>query len=547
MATTFDAAAYKESTRQQWDEAAEAWHRWGPFLEEWLGEATELMLDLAGVVDGARVLDVAAGAGGQTIGAARRVGPSGAVLATDISERILEHAADEARRQGGSQRPDGQHRGTRRFSCVVRCSYLEPRPHLLPRPCRALARILSALRPGGRFATVTYSVPRATAASPCRSPSSAVGRSCRRRLRVRPAHSALPQRACWTPSSGRPALSMLTCGPSLRRSCLRVPSSVPGFERESSALSTRCSEGSMRADAARRGKRSSKPSASTDPGGLVGPSELLVAAGTRPASIPRFVRTSAGLSDLWHSPRMSERCPTNSERRLGGSPPRSLWSGSGGSSSSSARLSRSSRPRTLRSPARTTTTTLPNAVRPALGSSRAPSRGKLRASSLPGARRGPARARRGRHCRAERLRQVERLRRDPLGGGLAEPDRASRREARRRPLRRRLEPRRQRFLRGRAVVRQRRRDAARWTIAEVSVARRLHRGGEGQYLVNKAPVRRLDLVELLADLGLGQGMHSIISQGKVEAISRRGPPSGVRSSRRLQASVVSRRAAIAPS
>ena len=55
-------------------------------------------------------------------------------------------------------------------------------------------------------------------------------------------------------------------------------------------------------------------------------------------------------------------------------------------------------------------------------------------------------------------------------------------------------------------------------FAELSVARRLHRGGEGQYLVNKAPVRRLDLVELLADLGLGQGMHSIISQGKVEAI-----------------------------
>ncbi len=54
--------------------------------------------------------------------------------------------------------------------------------------------------------------------------------------------------------------------------------------------------------------------------------------------------------------------------------------------------------------------------------------------------------------------------------------------------------------------------------AELSIARRLHRGGEGQYLVNRTPVRRLDLVELLADLGLGQGMHSIIGQGKVEAI-----------------------------
>ena len=55
-----------------------------------------------------------------------------------------------------------------------------------------------------------------------------------------------------------------------------------------------------------------------------------------------------------------------------------------------------------------------------------------------------------------------------------------------------------------------------WT--EVAIARRLHRGGEGQYLVNKTPVRRLDLVELLADVGLGGGMHSIIGQGKVEEI-----------------------------
>ena len=54
--------------------------------------------------------------------------------------------------------------------------------------------------------------------------------------------------------------------------------------------------------------------------------------------------------------------------------------------------------------------------------------------------------------------------------------------------------------------------------AELAITRRLHRGGEGQYLVNRAPVRRLDLVEILSDLGLGGGMHSIIGQGKVEAI-----------------------------
>jgi chromosome segregation protein len=55
-------------------------------------------------------------------------------------------------------------------------------------------------------------------------------------------------------------------------------------------------------------------------------------------------------------------------------------------------------------------------------------------------------------------------------------------------------------------------------FSEVSIARRLHRGGEGQYLVNRASVRRTDLVELLADVGLGGRHGSVISQGKVEEI-----------------------------
>ena len=55
-------------------------------------------------------------------------------------------------------------------------------------------------------------------------------------------------------------------------------------------------------------------------------------------------------------------------------------------------------------------------------------------------------------------------------------------------------------------------------FSEVSIARRLHRGGEGQYLVNRTAVRRLDLVELISDVGLGGGLHSVISQGSVESV-----------------------------
>ena len=54
--------------------------------------------------------------------------------------------------------------------------------------------------------------------------------------------------------------------------------------------------------------------------------------------------------------------------------------------------------------------------------------------------------------------------------------------------------------------------------SEVSIMRRLHKGGEGQYLVNGAHVRRTDVVELLSDVGLGSAMGSIVSQGRVEAI-----------------------------
>jgi chromosome segregation ATPase len=55
-------------------------------------------------------------------------------------------------------------------------------------------------------------------------------------------------------------------------------------------------------------------------------------------------------------------------------------------------------------------------------------------------------------------------------------------------------------------------------FSELSIARRLQRGGEGEYLVNRARVRRIDVVELLAEVGLGTELHSVIGQGRVEQI-----------------------------
>src|SRR3954452_5432597 len=99
-AKEFDPVLYKETTRNQWQDAAAAWDRWGEVIERWLGPATEVMLNMAGVREGGRVLDVAAGAGVQSFAAARRVGPGGSVLATDISSNLLALVTQQAGEAG---------------------------------------------------------------------------------------------------------------------------------------------------------------------------------------------------------------------------------------------------------------------------------------------------------------------------------------------------------------------------------------------------------------------------------------------------------------
>ncbi len=157
----FDAAQYKETTRAQWQAAAEAWDRWEPTIEDWLGAATEAMLDCARVGSGSRVLDVAAGAGGQTLAAVRRVGPSGRVLATDLAPAILAYADARLRNAGyenvETAEMDGEHLDVPpgSFDAVI------SRVGLIYFPDRqaALQSMLRALAPGGRVAALTYSTP----------------------------------------------------------------------------------------------------------------------------------------------------------------------------------------------------------------------------------------------------------------------------------------------------------------------------------------------------------------------------------------------------
>ncbi|MBA2343257.1 MAG: AAA family ATPase, partial [Thermoleophilaceae bacterium] len=55
-------------------------------------------------------------------------------------------------------------------------------------------------------------------------------------------------------------------------------------------------------------------------------------------------------------------------------------------------------------------------------------------------------------------------------------------------------------------------------FSELSIMRRLDRSGEGEYRLNGARCRLVDVIEALSDTGLGKEAHSIVSQGRVETI-----------------------------
>jgi chromosome segregation protein len=55
-------------------------------------------------------------------------------------------------------------------------------------------------------------------------------------------------------------------------------------------------------------------------------------------------------------------------------------------------------------------------------------------------------------------------------------------------------------------------------MREISVTRRLYRGGEGEYFVNGVPARLKDIQELFMDTGVGAKGYSVIEQGQIGKI-----------------------------
>jgi SAM-dependent methyltransferase len=160
-AQTADADEFKVAMREQWNRSAQGWNSESTKIRGWLTEATNAMIEMVDVRAGMRVLDVAAGTGDQTLDIAKRVGPAGHVLATDLSPRILEFCKENARRAGYDNvetlAADGETLQVDQASfhaAICRLGLM-----FFPDPGEGLRAILRALKPGGMFCSMVFSTP----------------------------------------------------------------------------------------------------------------------------------------------------------------------------------------------------------------------------------------------------------------------------------------------------------------------------------------------------------------------------------------------------
>jgi len=144
------------TTAEQWNSASDGWARWAAQASEYLVPATEKMLDLAAVALGSRVLDVGCGSGEQTIIAARRVGPTGHILAIDIAAPMV--AATEKNVAAAGLRnvstricpADALPGEAEPFDAAISRLVLM----LVPDSVAAARAVLAVLHPGGAFSAI---------------------------------------------------------------------------------------------------------------------------------------------------------------------------------------------------------------------------------------------------------------------------------------------------------------------------------------------------------------------------------------------------------
>jgi len=158
----FDAEQFKAQQSKIWDNAAAGWQSWWSTFEKGAQQVSDKLVELAQIKEGDRVLDVATGIGEPAVTAAKRVRPSGKVIATDISSQMIAIAMARAKSLGLESIIEFRQLDTEKldfpkasFNAILsRWGMM-----FLPNLQSALITMRMLLVPGGRFATAVWSTP----------------------------------------------------------------------------------------------------------------------------------------------------------------------------------------------------------------------------------------------------------------------------------------------------------------------------------------------------------------------------------------------------
>jgi ubiquinone/menaquinone biosynthesis C-methylase UbiE len=147
--------------RKTWDSVASGWAKWERIFAADLSGATDTLLDMADIRPGMRVLDLACGAGSQSIQAAQRVGSAGLVVASDISAVMLEHMRQNAARAGlhNVETLECAAEELAETKVPFDASICRLGLMLFPSPRGALEAVRRALRPNARFSALVFTTP----------------------------------------------------------------------------------------------------------------------------------------------------------------------------------------------------------------------------------------------------------------------------------------------------------------------------------------------------------------------------------------------------
>ncbi|MFQ5528689.1 MAG: class I SAM-dependent methyltransferase [Thermoanaerobaculia bacterium] len=96
----FDPVQFTKMAREGWNAVALGWKKWAPTIEQGAQIINDRLVDMAALRPGQKVLDIAAGYGEPLVTAARRVGPSGLVVATDLSPEMIALARERTSELG---------------------------------------------------------------------------------------------------------------------------------------------------------------------------------------------------------------------------------------------------------------------------------------------------------------------------------------------------------------------------------------------------------------------------------------------------------------